>query len=118
MLNTLLTLLIANAGNPWVLPDLRARELTLLLEVAGAASQTCRQSTLRVPLSAGGHVRFDAGDIHYEGIRDASGRLTLHSAGTRPLMLSGQEATGGRWSLGIDGRCGGDWHLDRTHATP
>ena len=87
--------------------------MRLHLEVSGRTSPDCAARVLRIPLSGGGIIHVVLDGVAYDGHETSNHLLVLRSNEARPLALSGDETTGGRWSRGVDGRCVGTWNVSR-----
>src|SRR5262245_56392700 len=80
------------------------------MEVSGRPSSDCAAQVLTLPSpDSKGVLRFEDRGVRYEGTQAASGAILLRSNASRPLVLSGDRASGGRWSAGRDGKCVGVW---------
>ena len=90
-----------------------ASTLRLHLEVSGRTSPDCAARVLTIPISGRGAIHVVLDGVAYDGRATSNQLLVLRSNEARPLSLSGDETTGGRWSRGIDGRCVGTWRVSR-----
>ena len=117
-------LLLAGAGTPWTQPAPDARNavqpaataqavMRLHLDVSGRATADCATRVLSIPIPSGGIIHAEVGGVAYDGRETSNHLLVLRSNEPRPLALSGNETTGGRWSRGVDGRCVGTWRVSR-----
>ncbi len=117
-------LLLAGASTPWVPPAPGAHNallpvanaqatMRLHLDVSGSATADCASRVLTIPTPSGGIIHAELGGVAYDGRETSSHLLVLRTNESRPLVLSGDETTGGRWSRGVDGRCVGTWRVSR-----
>lgn len=90
-------------------PVNQAYTMQVRMEVRGRPGPGCSPQVLTLPPPNAGKLRFEDRGVRYEGTEMASGSLVLRSNGARPLTLTGDRASGGRWSAGNDGSCVGVW---------
>ncbi len=87
----------------------QAQAMRLRTEVIGKQSADCSPPAISLPPRNGSRLRFEERGVRYEGTEAETGNLVVRSQGPRPVTLTGDRATGGRWSVGNDGRCVGVW---------
>ena len=105
-------LLAPTPGTAWadsVPASNQAQAMRLRTEVTGKRSAECSPPTLSLPPRNGGTLRFEERGVRYEGTEAETGNLVVRSNGPRPVTLTGDRASGGRWSVGYDGSCVGVW---------
>lgn len=110
MLEYILALVLVGATSPWEAAKPAPHTWTLQLDVRGRVSPDCTAARLDVPVAEGGVIYFESGGVQYEGVEAPNGMLVLLTDGERPLSLSGDHRTGGRWTRGEGADCGGAWH--------
>lgn len=110
MLEHILALILFGAPSPWAAAEPASHTWTLQLDVGDRPSPGCASARLEVPVAEGGMIYFERGGVQYEGVEASNGMLVLLTEGERPLSLSGDYRTGGRWTRGEGGDCGGAWH--------